>query len=784
MLMAHLILLLRNAGCSVVQLTLVTDGGPPVAMTLLQHLGPIGTTLCAATIVLTMVGVSRMLAKTRELNRTLEGTVSQRTSELEELTQQLRQANAELNQILNTAAGGMRLIDTDFNVLQVNSTFAAMVGCTKEECLGRKCFQGSPEFCQGVACPLRRVLAGEERVESDVEKQRRDGTTVFCTVVALAYRGPDGQLLGIIEDYRDITERKLAEQALRESNLRLTETLATVRSTSLQLEATMEELAAASQEARAASQAKSEFLANMSHEIRTPINGIVGLVDLLQLTPLTEHQRKYVEMVSGSTQALLRVISDILDVSKIEAGKLELEEAGFELGECLSDTMRVYAVGAEKKGLHVAIRVQPDVPNTLVGDGARLRQIVGNLVGNAVKFTHQGQVTLEVETEWSDIDRCCLHFVVKDSGIGIPADQQRLIFEAFRQADGSTTRKYGGTGLGLAICSRLVALMGGRIWVESEPGRGSAFHFLAWFTLCDDIRPCVSEAPAGADAQEPLETQRRCSILLVEDNSVNREVLVALLECEGHEVVSSPDGRDAVEQITRRGAGTFDLVFMDVQMPVMDGLAATVAIRAWEQEHGARHVPIIAVTANSMKGDRECCLAAGMDDYVAKPVGIGALRTALAAWAGAGSRSLDARIQPAAWISVDTSESVPTATHAPPMDMASTLENFDGNQAIFDRVVDRFLSSVPDLLDELKEAARGANAERLKVAAHGLKGAAANICAEPTRRAALRIETMAAELRLEDVESALADLEGEWTRLSDYIRESRPLAAPSCAAAT
>ena len=524
------------------------------------------------------------------------------------LSETLRDANAQLKAstqrfqlVIEQAPFPMQLLNAQGETIAVNAAWQGLWGLSKEAAnhtvKTRVSALTDPRLqLMNMTDLVTRALAGEKVSSGEILFESAPAPDAACkrwveihfTPIRLA----SGKISEVAVIYHEITARKAAEAA-------------------------QIDLAAAER----ATQAKSQFLANMSHEIRTPIHGVMGVASLLADTHLQPEQRELVDIVQASAKSLLTVVNDILDLSKAEAGKIALESIPLDVCATVRDVRHTLQFGFQKKGIDLVMDLSPDIPKTVMGDPTRLRQVLINLVSNAMKFSDNGQVVISLRSDLVNPPPHRLHFEVRDNGIGISAKAQRSIFRSFEQVDASTTRRFGGTGLGLSICKHLVELMGGHIGVTSTPGQGSTFFFDVPCVLADS-RP-VTPAPA-AIATTAVAPAR--SILVAEDNQVNQLIVVRMLEKMGHHVRCVGNGREALEALEN---GHYDLVLMDCQMPLMDGLEATRAIRASNNAAIAR-LPIIAMTANAMAGDRECCLQAGMSDYLAKPVSSSEIAKAIA----------------------------------------------------------------------------------------------------------------------------------------------------------
>lgn len=429
----------------------------------------------------------------------------------------------------------------------------------------------------------------------------KDGTERHIADSAAPIKDENGNITGVVLVFRDVTEEMRQQEEVLKSK-------------------------AEAELANTANSAKSQFLANMSHEIRTPMNGFLGMIQIMEMTELTQEQRKYMEIVRTSSDALLKIINDILDYTKIEVGKMKLEKIVFHLKKVINDVAALFELSAVGKGLVLEVSIEKDVPEDFIGDPFRLRQILSNLIGNAVKFTNEGRIDIFIsKISGGAANNSKIQFLIKDTGVGIPEDKKDILFKSFSQADNSNTRQYSGTGLGLAISKSLVELMEGEIWVESQVGKGSSFYVTCMLEMVDG----KEDSTLAAGKQQGGEQQEnRVKILVAEDDVVSQMVLEDLSRRKGWEIILSSNGKEAVNAYQQQ---KFDVIIMDCQMPILNGYHATIAIRQLENHRGI-YTPIIAMTAYALTGDREKCIEAGMDDYLTKPINTQEFYAAVEKW--------------------------------------------------------------------------------------------------------------------------------------------------------
>jgi signal transduction histidine kinase/DNA-binding response OmpR family regulator len=556
------------------------------------------------------------------------------------------------------------------------------------------------------------------------------------------------QPYAVVASFGDITLRKQSELALQETNQQLE--LATARANDMAARAEL------------ANAAKSEFLANMSHEIRTPMNGVLGMLSLLNDSHLSPEQRQFAQTAHTSGVALLALLNDILDFSKIEAHKLELESVAFDLPQFIDEFLKIFNLRASEKGLALEGVVAPEIPPSVRGDPNRLRQILTNLVANAIKFTQQGSVIIRIRLLSATPEALQLYFSVRDTGRGIPADKLNLIFAKFSQVDSSTTRVFGGTGLGLAIAKQLVELMEGEIGVESEPGHGSEF----WFTVCLG-RASVGQAFFPTPPTEPAFVFSPARILVAEDNLTNQMVITGLLKKLGFKADVVANGAEAVKALE---IARYDIVLMDAQMPELDGFQATRMIRSLRSQVLNHQVPIIAMTAHAMPSDRTKCLEAGMDDYVAKPIFLPELTVALKRWLGANPQ--DEIIGSEEPISEAEAAQAAAPRPAPQIfNRAAFMERMDNDEELFRSIIQTYLDDLPDQIQQFKNHVATGAVDLAGHQAHKIRGSAANLGGESLAALALILEQAGDEGNLPLISSRLAEFDQQVLALITALKQ-------------
>jgi PAS domain S-box-containing protein len=792
---------------------------------------------------------------------TLDVTERQRAQE------ELRESEEKYSKLFRYSNDAIFLHDLEGNILDVNQKVLDLFGYTKKEILSLKISDLHPPQMQDKCRWAFDKISEDEFVAFEIGFQKRNGK-VFTAEVSSSLFGIGGKkvIQGIV---RDITERKRAEAIMRKTK----------------------------EKAEEANRLKSQFLANMSHEIRTPMNAVIGMTDITLDTNLTDEQRDYLNTVKLSARALLELLNDILDLSKIEADKIEIENIDFDLRVTVEGVVDTLAPKASAKGLELACMIHHQVPSLLRGDPGRIRQILVNLLGNAIKFTEKGEVIVGVDLQEETKNQATLLFSVTDTGMGIPKENLKYIFESFTQADGSTTRKYGGTGLGLSICKRLIELMKGQIGVDSEPGKGSRFWFSVTLEKQEELREelptppdirgmrvlvvddnktnrtilvkmlesfgCSAEAVErgsqaidilkraarkeklfdlvlldmlmpGMNGEQVLRTikkdaeiknttviiltslgergdaarlehlgcagyllkpikqsqlfdtiitilsrqsratepksssivtrhtiaeekRRRIRLLLAEDNPMNQKLAIALLKRAGYLVDAVENGRMVIEALERK---TYDLILMDVQMPEMDGTETTKEIRAGEGKQ--KHIPVIAMTAHAMKGDRERCLQAGMDDYISKPIEPQELLHAIRKW----TTSSPPKAITGQKVSKEEAADQGAVLHA-----EEAIARFDGDEEFFKEMLWEFLKYAPEQMKTLYQAIGKGQAKEVERVAHGIKGAAANLGAKGIAEVCLKLELLGRTGDFAEAAIMLDNLKSEFKRLKGHAQK-------------
>lgn len=641
-----------------------------------------------------LLRLEKRLAREKSARAQAEALLEEKSREIYHLNNKLHEEAKLLEATVINAKDGVIITDADLDngphIIYVNEAFTKISGYTKEEIIGK-----TPRILQGKDTDretldrLRNTLKNGQAFQAEIKNYKKDGTAYWLDISIVPVKNNDGATTHFTAIERDITAQKSAQKELREEK----------------------------EKAEAASIAKSEFLANMSHELRTPMNGIIGMTEFILDSELTEDQRDNAETLHGSSHTLLSLLNDILDISKIEAGELELEEIPFDINIAMQQIIQLFTPIASKKGVDLDIAVHEETPPVIVSDLGRIQQVLRNLLNNALKFTEEGSVKIALETKTNN-GSPYLHFAVKDTGIGIAKDKTSTIFEKFTQADTSTTREFGGTGLGLAITQHLVTLMEGDIGVDSILGEGSTFWFSIPLTIAEEGAKPVNLLEKNQSTLN-FEISRNIKVLAVDDHPINQKFILKLLKKMGFTHVDlAKDGLEALNMIDEN---PYDIVLMDCQMPELDGYEATMRLRKKEEGTGKR-LPVIALTANAMLGDREKCIKSGMDDYLSKPIKPEKLITLIKKHIAMPDANESTN---AAGMSEGDEQEAKSSTS--PIDM-KYIEMFTDNDpqeekellSIFFTEAERSITELTKSHDQMQNSA-------WKAAAHKMSGAAANL---------------------------------------------------------
>jgi PAS domain S-box-containing protein len=680
--------------------------------------------------------------KELELHREhLEEMINIRTGELARTTN-------FLEKIFNSSLDGILTTDVHGNIMYASPRIKDILGYEQNEVLGKK-----------IGMLWLHGLEESEKIMHELMKKgaikayeltalTKAGESIVLNIALSLLRDEKGKITGTTGFYRDITEEKKMIEATKQAKLR----------------------------AEAANKAKSQFLAVMSHEIRTPLNGVLGMAEAFLDTVHDEEQRHIIGTITKEANSLLGIINEILDFSKIEAGKLEIDRIPFDLRNIFEDVTESFSYRVAQKELELISSIAPETPTLIVGDPGRLRQILRNLIGNALKFTHDGRIVVKVESVQEPGDGIKLRFMVTDTGIGIPQEKQSLVFESFTQADGSTTRKYGGTGLGITISKQLAELMGGEIGLESTEGKGSTFWFTAVFS-----KQSETDLPNGREIDlvtrhTKIEMDRKnIRILLAEDYPTNQEIAKRHLAHAGYQVDLAENGKLALDAFRLKH---YDLILMDIQMPVMDGFQATRAIREIEAKLAAmentdatkmlHRVPIVAMTAHALSEHKDLCLEAGMDDFLSKPLTRKDLLAIVAKWLNV--KSKPATINPVA----DTGQDIAPQAILPglPIDLERAINEFEGDRKLVAEVIAGFTKKVSEQLVTMREALACGDAETVRREAHSIKGGAASLTADDLAKVAAELELKGKSKDLSGADKIVHALETKFEALRRYVEEN------------